>query len=146
MIERHVMSRKTQKRPVRTAATTLIAGLVLSSVFAVGAQAQDLIGSYTAYIGQPDLVDQTGARLTQPWQVLRQDRANFHRYGISQPGDEFDPFFGTIKNRKNMERMAKNGSIDATAAKRLMEGRGLVYVRIYGRGNTGTAINVTAAK
>ncbi|WP_371169960.1 hypothetical protein [Aliiroseovarius sp. 2305UL8-7] len=115
------------------------------SLFASPASAQDLIGAYTAYIGQPDLVNSKGARLTQPWQVLRQDRANFHRFGISQPGDEFDPFFGSIGNRKIMERMVMNGTIDPAAAKRLLQGGAVVFVRIFGKGNSGTSVTVTVA-
>ena len=108
--------------------------------------AQEIIGSYVAYIGNPDLHNTKGARLTQPWQVLRQDRANFHRFGISQPGDEFDPFFGSIGNRKIMERMVMNGTIEPAAAKRLLQGGAVVFVRIYGTGNTGTSVTVTVAK
>ncbi|MDE9449892.1 hypothetical protein J3R80_05325 [Aliiroseovarius sp. Z3] len=121
-------------------------GLALASLSGTTAKAQELIGSYVAYIGQPDLYNSNGARLNQPWQILRQDRANFHRFGISQPGDEFDPFFGSINNRKIMERMVMNGSIDPQAAKRLVQGGATVFVRIYGSGNTGTSLTVTVAK
>ena len=118
--------------------------LLLTTVAPVSAQ--EIIGSYVAYIGNPDLHNTKGARLTQPWQVLRQDRANFHRFGISQPGDEFDPFFGSIGNRKIMERMVMNGTIEPAAAKRLLQGGAVVFVRIYGTGNTGTSVTVTVAK
>ncbi|MCK0139401.1 hypothetical protein MWU51_09890 [Aliiroseovarius sp. F47248L] len=118
----------------------------MASFSGTAASAQELIGSYVAYIGQPDLFNSNGGRLNQPWQILRQDRANFHRFGISQPGDEFDPFFGSINNRKIMERMVMNGSIDPQAAKRLVQGGATVFVRIYGSGNTGTSLTVTVAK
>ncbi len=140
------MSLMTRKRHHGLRAVALATGLVLSSIVAGAANAQELIGSYVAYIGQPDLYNSKGARLKQPWQILRQDRANFHRFGISQPGDEFDPFFGSIDNRKIMERMVMNGSIDPQAAKRLMQGEATVFVRIYGRGNTGTSLTVTVAR
>jgi len=104
--------------------------------------AQDLIGSYVAYIGQQDLYNSKGARLSAPWQVLRQDRANYHRFGISQPGDEWDPFFGAIDNRAAMERMIMNGYINPQAARDVMNGGAMVTVEIYGRGNTGTSVNV----
>lgn len=140
------MSRKTQKRRFGLPSGAFAVGLVLASLGGTAARAQELIGSYVAYIGQPDLFSSKGARLNQPWQILRQDRANFHRYGISQPGDEFDPFFGSIDNRGEMERMVMNGSIDPQAAKRLVQGGATVFVRIYGSGNTGTSLTVTVAK
>lgn len=110
------------------------------------AMADDLIGAYVAYIGRQDLTNSKGARLREPWQVLRQDRANYHRFGISQPGDEWDPFFGSIDNRAIMERMVMNGRIDPTAARNLVEGGATVFVRIYGQGSLGTAVQVTVAK
>lgn len=110
------------------------------------ARADDLIGSYYAYIGSDDLYNSRGARLTTPWQVLRQDRANFHRYGITQPGDEWDPFFGDMENRGIMERMVRNGSISAAAARDIMRGGAMVYVEIRGRSGRGQRVVVTVAR
>lgn len=114
--------------------------------FPIAAQADELIGAYVAYIGKQDLHNSKGARLRQPWQVLRQDRANFHRYGISQSGDEWDPFFGSIDNRAAMEQMVMSGSINPRAAKNLLDGGATVFVRIYGRGSLGTSVQVTVSK
>lgn len=109
-------------------------------------RADDLIGSYYAYIGSDDLYNSRGARLTTPWQVLRQDRANFHRYGITQPGDEWDPFFGDMENRGIMERMVRNGSISIAAARDIMRGGAMVYVEIRGRSGRGQRVVVTVAR
>lgn len=110
------------------------------------ASAQDLIGAYTAFISNNDLYNSRGARLTQPWQVLRQDRANYHRFGIRQPGDEWDPFFGSMENRAAMERMIMNGSIDPVARQNLLQGGATVFVRIYGSGGVGRYVNVTVSR
>ncbi len=110
------------------------------------ASAQDLIGSYVAYIGREDLYNSKGQRLSEPWQVLRQDRANVHKFGIVHGGDEWDPFFGDIDNRAAMERMLRNGSIDAAARRGVMQGGATVFVRIYGNGNRGTAVQVTVVR
>lgn len=131
---------------VKTPVLALAAGICTTFGAVAPAAAQELIGAYVAYIGKADLVNSKGARLSAPWQVLRQDRANYHRFGISQPGDEWDPFFGAINNRKVMERMVKNGSIAPNAAKRIMKGGATVFVRIYGSGATGNAVQVTVAK
>lgn len=121
----------------------LAAALLLALTGPVAAQ--ELIGSYVAYIGADDLYNSKGARLGQPWQVLRQDRANYHKFGISQVGDEWDPFFGDINNRAAMEQMIMRGTIDRTARANLMRGGATVYVEIYGHGNRGEFINVTVA-
>jgi hypothetical protein len=110
--------------------------------FGAGAQAQEVIGSYAAYIGQQDLYNSDGARLSAPWQVLRQDRANFHRFGISQNGDEWDPFFGDANNRAAMEQMIMRGIMDPQAARDIMSGGATVVVTIYGSGNVGDYVNV----
>ena len=110
------------------------------------AQADELIGSYVAYIGEDDLYNSRGARLSEPWQVLRQDRANYHRFGISQAGDEWDPFFGNKNNRAIMERMIMNGHIEPSAARNLLRGGATVFVRIYGRGGQGRYVNVTVTR
>jgi len=131
------------KRTMSAAFFALIGALAVS---AAPAPAQELIGSYTAYIGVQDLYNSKGARLTQPWQVLRQDRANYHRFGIAQSGDEWDPFFGNIDNRAAMERMIMNGRIDPGARRTLLDGGATVFVRIYGSGGVGRSVQVTVAR
>ncbi|MDD7972366.1 hypothetical protein [Roseinatronobacter alkalisoli] len=120
--------------------TLLALLLVLQS--GIPAQAQTLIESYRAYIGKEDLFNSNGQRLTQPWQILRQDRANYHRFGISHPGDEWDGFFGDAGNRAIMERMLQNGRIDPSAARALVAGGTTVRVDIYGRNGRGEALQI----
>ncbi len=122
---------------------SLFLAALLASVALSPAVADELIGSYRAFIGRDDLYNSNGERLTKPWQVLRQDRANFHKYGISQRGDEDDDFFASAENRANMEYMVQHGSIARFAAKALVRGNVMVTVEIYGRGGTGDFVNVT---
>ncbi|WP_259772810.1 hypothetical protein [Aliiroseovarius crassostreae] len=130
---------------VKSFALPIVAALALTGAV-MPAMADELIGAYRAYIGKADLTSSKGARLREPWQVLRQDRANYHRFGVSQSGDEWDPFFGSIDNRAIMEQMVKNGSIDPKAARNLVQGGATVYVRIYGRGSLGTSVQVSVSK
>ncbi|MEM6586583.1 MAG: hypothetical protein AAF692_12600 [Pseudomonadota bacterium] len=102
-----------------------------------------LTATYYAYIGEPDLYNNDGKRLTEPWQVLRQDRANFHRFGVSHSGDQSDPFFTLGSNRAIMERMVANGRIEASAGRRIVQGDVGVRVEIYGNGTSGQRIDVT---
>jgi len=122
----------------------ILAAVVLAvSAFApstvVPAKAQGpLLDQYVAFIGPADHFNSRGQRLTQPWQILRQDRANYHRFGIRDAGDQYDGYFGSAENRARMERMIRNGYINANAARRVVNGNVWVRVEIYRN-----AVNVT---
>ncbi|MEP2714936.1 hypothetical protein [Pseudophaeobacter sp.] len=115
-------------------AKTLIGALTALSLSAPAALADDLLADYVAFIGQADLHNSKGARLSEPWQILRQDRANYHRFGISQPGDEWDPIFKDKGNRAIMERMIQHGSISASAGRDIVRGGVMVRVKVYDNG------------
>lgn len=123
------------------AAAALGAGLALTAP--AGAQAQEVLGSYTAYIGVDDLYNSKGERLFEPWQILRQDRANFHRFGIRQPGDQDDPFFADADNRATMERFIMQGRIDLAARRGIVDGGVTVTVTIWGQGRIPAYLDVT---
>lgn len=106
------------------------------------AHADELLESYSAYIGQDDLYNSSNERLTQPWQVIRQDRANVHRFGIRQPGDDVDSFFASARNRELAERMISNGTIERSAARSLLKGDVRINVEVW-RGGDGDYLNVT---
>ena len=105
--------------------------------------ASTAMGSYVAYIGEDDLYNSSGTRLTQPWAILRQDRANFHKFGLSQPGDTSDPLFGNAANRESMERLLRNGSISGDARARITQGGASVRVQVYGQGGKAQRVDVT---
>ena len=102
----------------------------------IGGGTDQPIGSYTAYIGREDLYASDGVRLTQPWQILRQDRANVHRFGIRQSGDSGDGFFASANNRAAMERMVMQGRISPAAARAIVSGGSMVQVTLYGTGDS----------
>ena len=116
--------------------------IALATLAAVPAAAEQMVGQYTAFIGQDDLYNSKGKRLTEPWQILRQDRANYHRFGVSQPGDEWDPYFGNADNRGTMERMVMNGRLDPRAVRTVVNGGAMVVVRMYGEGYIGRRVEV----
>lgn len=104
---------------------------------------QQLIESYGAYIGEDDLYNSKGARLTQAWQIIRQDRANFHRFGRIQPGDEGDSFFGEIENRTALETMLRRGSMSMETAQKIGSGYVQIFVDLYGSQNRIAYIDVS---
>ncbi|OBZ92329.1 hypothetical protein ADU59_26625 [Pararhizobium polonicum] len=120
----------------------LLAATMTLGLSAGAAKADRLVEEYNAYIGAEDLTNSYGEPLTEPWQVIRQDRANYHRYGVTQPGDEGDSFFASAKNRERAERMLEYGTIEPRAARALLRGGALINVQIF-RGPQGDYINVT---
>ncbi|PWI50301.1 hypothetical protein B5K03_30430 [Rhizobium phaseoli] len=104
-----------------------------------------LIESYRAYIGEADLYNSKGARLTQPWQIIRQDRANFHQYGVRDRDDQSDSFFADPANRQALEQMLRNGSMTRDAANMIVRGNVWIDVDIYGGQGTGRWIDVTVS-
>lgn len=104
-----------------------------------------LIESYRAFVGQADLFNSNGARLTQPWQVIRQDRANFHQYGVRDRDDETDSFFADPINRQALEEMLRNGTMTRDAASMIVRGNVWIDVDIYGSQGAGRWIDVTVS-
>ena len=98
------------------------------------AHADEVLADYIAFIGQDDLHNSKGTRLREPWQILRQDRANYHRFGISQIGDEWDPLFSDKSNRAVMENMIRRGSIAPAAARDIVRGGVMVRITVYDNG------------
>lgn len=121
-------------------ATVLAVAFGISGL--VPALAEELVGGYRAYIGNADLYNSKGQRLSTVEQVLRQDRANVHRFNISQAGDEWDPYFDSYEGRSEMDRLLRNGSISAGARQVLSQGGGAVYVGVYGDGGGITSLRV----
>jgi len=125
---------------------------VLGAAWAPAASAQSSLGwgsepqlieEYSAYIGRDDVRNSDGVRLTKAWQVIRQDRANYHRYGIRDRGDQTDAFFASAENREIMERMVRDGKMSPSAAKAVVQGGVRITVGIYGRGTVGRYVEVT---
>lgn len=104
--------------------------LIFISATQAPVQAQ-VLESYTAYIGQNDLFNSRGNRLYEPWQIIRQDRANYHRFRIRDNGDQGDAFFASVANRGRMEQLIRSGHIDPGAARQIVGGNVWVQVDIY---------------
>ncbi|WP_190292763.1 hypothetical protein [Roseibium aggregatum] len=120
------------KRILRNLTATAIVAAGLAGAGVPGAQAQGpLLETYVAFLGPADHYNSRGARLSEPWQIIRQDRANFHKFGIRDRGDESDRFFASIANRGRMERMILNGYIDPNAAWRIVNDNVWIRVEVY---------------
>lgn len=105
-------------------------------------EAQQLIETYQAYIGKQDHLNSNGQRLTSAAAIIRQDRANFHRFGIRDPGDEDDSFFGDVGNRSALENMLERGRAVPGVISQIVYGTPLVRVEVW-RGSAGPYVTVT---
>jgi hypothetical protein len=105
-------------------------------------RAQQLIESYRAFLSEQDHFNSNGQRLTSAAAIIRQDRANFHRFGIRDPQDENDRFFADAHNRDALERMLEHGRADPGVISRIVNGTVLIRVDIY-RDPDGPFIRVT---
>jgi hypothetical protein len=106
------------------------------------AQAQQLIGSYVTRLSEADHFNSSGQRLTSAAAIIRQDRANFHRFGIKDAQDESDDFFADEANRAALEQMLENGRADPGVINRIVNGTPLIRVDIF-RGASNRFIKVT---
>jgi len=61
--------------------------------------------TYTCTIASDDRRNSSGAWLGSLGDILAQDRANVHRYGVRQKGDEVDNFFTTPARRQMLQSL-----------------------------------------
>jgi hypothetical protein len=109
--------------------STLIVAALLA-LTATPAFACNLREEYVARLGVNDHYNSRGVRLTSAAAIIRQDRANFHQFGIRDPEDQGDIFFASKANRERLERMLENGTATQSALWAIVNETPLVVVRI----------------
>lgn len=122
---------------------TALASLLAFWLLVPPAGAQQLLDSYHALLSWNDHYNSQGARLTQPWQVIQQDRANMHRFGRADPQDQRDGYFASPANRASAERMFLRGRVDPGVAAAIVNGEVMVHVEVWGQGGSGDFLTVT---
>ncbi|SFR44113.1 hypothetical protein SAMN04488005_1993 [Yoonia tamlensis] len=83
---------------------TLAAAALLATPMTAGE-----ITSYYADLDAADMRNSGGAVLRDMGAVLQQDRANVHRFGITQEGDEIDAVFADRDMRAQIPALYANG-------------------------------------
>lgn len=121
----------------------LIALAMLVGLLPAGVAAGDgVIAEYSAYLGATDHYNSSGARLTEPWQIIRQDRANFHRFGLRDDWDDWDGLFDNANNRARLETLVRQAGFSAGDRRLIVNEEVFVNVTVYGYGNTITGVYV----
>lgn len=91
-----------------------------------------MLGSYVARISENDHVNSDGGKLSTVAQMVRQDRANFHQFGVTDADDEDDVWFTTKAARAKFEKMlGKSGAIDNATRKAIVNGEPLIQVDVW---------------
>jgi len=112
----------------------LAMGAILA-LWSQGVSADYLKGSYEARLSYRDHFNSHGSRLETVAGIIRQDRANYHRYRRRDAEDTWDRFFDSKENRATMERMLARGYITGSARRAILYGTPLIRVKIYDAGS-----------
>jgi hypothetical protein len=110
-----------------------VAGLLLASLLSTGtARADDMLGSYVARISDRDHHASDGYELDSAAQMVRQDRANWHKFHRRDADDQGDDWFRSNDDRANLQRMLQRGGAMSSATKRaIVNGEPLIQVDVY---------------
>ncbi|MBZ0162630.1 MAG: hypothetical protein K8H74_07945 [Notoacmeibacter sp.] len=110
----------------------IIAACALTLAGVQAAAADAYLGSYVARISYNDHLASDGYRLDTASQVVRQDRANFHRFGKADAEDQYDGWFTSNRARANLQNMLdRRGAMDAATRNAILGGQPLIEVEVY---------------
>lgn len=90
-----------------------------------------VVADYTARISPQDQVNSQGMRLETVGAILRQDRANYHRFDQPDAEDEADAHFDDAYERRRFERLLSRGLVRPDTAREIINGTPLVRVRVF---------------
>ena len=96
------------------------------------AMADQFLGSYVARISGADHHASDGYPLDTAAQMVRQDRANWHKFGSGDAEDQDDPWFSSKASRTRLESMLNKGSAMSSSTRRaIINGEPVVQVDVY---------------
>jgi hypothetical protein len=108
--------------------STILAALAVLAPSAALARPLEV---YEARLSAQDHFNSSGGRLTTVAAIIRQDRANYHRFDQRDPEDEGDRFFASADNRARLEALIDRGSVTPRARREILNGTPLVVVRVW---------------
>lgn len=117
--------------------TLITIGLITASLASVCLASEEDREAYNARLSAQDHFSSRGERLTSAAAIIRQDRANFHKFGRRDPEDQSDEFFASGRNRDLLEKYLERGSADPAAIRAIVNGTPLIRIRIFTNERTG---------
>ena len=115
----------------------VIFAFVLTGFFVTSAMADRYLCTYSARISEWDKLNSQGRSLVSGYNlssvaaVIRQDRANFHKYNRRDPEDTNDCAFSSPRNRQLLENFLRHGSVTKGSLHRITDGTPLIEVDVY---------------
>ncbi len=109
---------------VAGAAVCLVAG-------ASGASAQNVTDSYCTQISDNDKFASDGFKLTDAASIIRQDRANYHKFKMRDQHDEGDRTFRTAEARSRIPGLLDNGGTDPSVFRAIVRSNPYICVDVY---------------
>lgn len=113
---------------------TVGAAALLAAAFsgAAPASADQFLGSYVARISDRDHHASDGYELGSAAQMVRQDRAYWHKFGSGDPDDEGDGWFATNAQRTRLQSMLeRQGAMSQSTRSAIINGEPLIQVNVY---------------
>lgn len=90
-----------------------------------------VIDDYVARLSPEDHFNSKGVKLTTVGAIVRQDRANFHKFGKKDGEDTYDSFCTSASNRAALERLINKSHISSSTKQAILNGTPLIEVTIY---------------
>ncbi|TPM32714.1 hypothetical protein [Mesorhizobium sp. B2-3-5] len=121
---------------MRKSRTITAAGLLFALLVSAGAaHADEMLGSYVARISDRDHQASDGYALDNAAQMVRQDRANWHKFHRRDSDDEGDAWFRTNDQRADLQRMLERpGAMSSSTKRAIVDGEPLIQVDVYENG------------
>lgn len=116
--------------------------VLLTAILMMPAAADEILDRYTAVLSAHDHYNSSGVRLTSAASVLAQDRANFHRFGNADAGDDWDGFFTTVLRRQMFDGMLDRGGVSSSVRNAIVNNEVVVTVEIYSGVGKGPYVTV----
>ena len=100
---------------------------------ALPAAAQGIVDEYCARISDHDKVASDGFQLSDAASILRQDRANYHKFNDSDNEDAGDRTFRSADARARIPALLDNGQTEQSTLRQIVRGTPYVCVEVYPR-------------
>lgn len=110
------------------------AATMLAAAFSgpVPALADQYLGSYVARISDRDHHASDGYELGSAAQMVRQDRAYWHKFGSGDPDDEGDRWFASNAQRARLQAMLEQqGAMSQSTRRAIVNGEPLIQVDVF---------------
>jgi hypothetical protein len=107
-------------------------GVLTVLIGATAAAADEYLGSYVARISEQDHQASDGYPLDTAAQMVRQDRANWHKFGNGDSDDQDDPWFTSNGQRARLEKLlGQGGAMNSATRRAIVNGEPLIEVEVY---------------